>query len=145
MVGNDAIRRVAQLGVLLAELARVCRSARDLLDLCEDRHEDVRIVVGAHVLEDRDETLEAHAGVDVLSGKVQLARRLAVELHEHQVPDLKHVRVIHVHQIRRVATADAIVVKFEHGPHGPVSPISQKLSLALPGSTLSSGRYLSQN
>lgn len=28
----------------------------------------------------------------------------------------------------------------EHGPHGPVSPISQKLSLNDPGSTRSAGR-----
>ena len=33
----------------------------------------------------------------------------------------------------------------EHGPHGPVSPISQKLSFALPGRTRSGGRYCSHS
>ena len=39
------------------------------------------------------------------------ARRLAVVLHEDEVPQLKHVRVVLVHQRRRVAPADQVVVQ----------------------------------
>jgi hypothetical protein len=58
---------------------------------------------------------------------------LALELHEHVVPDLDHLRVVVVHQLAAgllrllfgVRTSTWISVQ---GPQGPVSPISQKLS-----------------
>ena len=80
------------------------------------------------------EAAEAHAGVDNLGGKsFQAAVRLAVELHEHEVPDFKEAVA--------VALADAAVraaghvrplieVDFRTGPQGPVSPMLQKLSLS---------------
>ena len=71
----------------------------------------VRASGGRARLQDRDEALEAHACIDGLGGeRPQFAARLAVELHEHQVPHLEHVRVVHVHQGRGVAAADAVVV-----------------------------------
>ena len=51
-----------------------------------------------------DEALKAHARVDVLGREFhQLAVGHAVVLHEHEVPDLDHLRVVHVDE---VATRD---------------------------------------
>ena len=41
---------------------------------------------------------------------LERAVRLAVKLHEHQVPDLEDVRVVLVDQLRHLAAADAVVV-----------------------------------
>ena len=75
---------------------------------------------GGSRLQDRDEALEAHARVDGLGGeRPELAARLAVELHEHQIPHLEHVGVVHVHQARGVAAADAVVVDLRARPARP--------------------------
>ena len=51
--------------------------------------EEVDLVVGVHVLQHRRQPLEAHAGVDRrLRQRVQHALVVAVELHEHEIPDL---------------------------------------------------------
>ncbi len=64
------------------------------------RPEHVRIVVGANGLDGHVEALKAHARVHVLGGEAeQGAVGQAVKLHEHQVPDLHHLRVIPVHQV----------------------------------------------
>ena len=91
------------------------------VDGIEEGHEHVRVVVGhlaygsgravAGTLQNGSQALEAHARVHVLGGKgVKLARLVARELHEHQVPDLDHVRIVLVHQRGSIAIADAIVV-----------------------------------
>lgn len=50
---------------------------------------------------------------------MSLCDRLSpVELDEHQVPDLQHVRVIHVHQVGGVSPADAVVVDLAAGATG---------------------------
>mmetsp|Transcript_6447 Transcript_6447/g.19110 ORF Transcript_6447/g.19110 Transcript_6447/m.19110 type:complete len:1096 (+) Transcript_6447:257-3544(+) len=120
VVGDDAVRRVHPVSVVHGpELAGVGARARLLLDGGEDGLEDVSVVVGAHVLEHGDEALEAHARVDVLGGQgPQLPRGLAVELDENEVPDLEHVRVVHVDETRGVAPADAVVVDLGAGPAG---------------------------
>ena len=60
-------------------------------------------------LDDRDESLEAHATVDVLLGqRLEAAVGLAVELHEDQVPDLQHVGIVLVDEVRRVAPSDPV-------------------------------------
>ena len=63
---------------------RVCRygsECGDGLDLRKDGGEDVGVVVGAHVLQDGDEPLEAHARVDRLCG--QRAEQPARLRHAH--------------------------------------------------------------
>ena len=42
--------------------------------------------------------------------RVQSARGIAGELHEHQVPDLQHVGVVLVDEISGVAASDSVVV-----------------------------------
>ncbi len=73
---------------LLAELRGVL-VARQLAGRPDDRHEQVGVVVAALVLEDGDDPLQAGTGIDVLGGqRHEIARRLAVELDEDEVPQL---------------------------------------------------------
>lgn len=43
---------------------------------------------------------------------------LPVELDEHQVPDLQHIGIIHVHQVRGVSPSDAVIVDLAAGAAG---------------------------
>ena len=55
----------------------------------DQRLEDVDLVIAVHVLKDRGQPLQAHAGVDARRRQVlHAAVGLHVELHEHMVPDL---------------------------------------------------------
>ena len=69
MVRHNAVRSVDAVLVLLAELARIWAHAGELLDALEDRRKHIRVVVGALVLHDGYQSLEAHARVDVLRGE----------------------------------------------------------------------------
>ena len=63
-------------------------------------------------LDDGDESLEAHSAVDVLLGeRLEAAVGLAVELHEHEVPDLQNVGVVLVDEVRRVAPSDTVTTR----------------------------------
>jgi hypothetical protein len=60
-----------------------------LLRRRQQGHEQVDLVVRVHVLQHRRQPLQAHAGVDARLGQlVHHPRLVAVELHEHVVPDL---------------------------------------------------------
>lgn len=90
VVGDDAVGGVDSVDILLAELAGVRASVGELLDAGEEGEEDVGVVVGSLVLEDRDETLESHSSVDVLGRKcAEGVVGLAVVLDEDEVPDLQ--------------------------------------------------------
>lgn len=92
MIRHDAIRRIDPIHVLLAQLARVSSCAGELLNLGKERHEHVGVVVGAFVLQDGNESLEAHTRVDVLRGKRSKGGvRLAVVLNEDEVPHLEPI------------------------------------------------------
>jgi hypothetical protein len=113
VVRDDAVRGVDAVGVFVAEAALVGAHARKLVYFVEDGGEDVGVVVGAPVLDDGDEALEAHAGVDVLGGEgTERAVVLAVELDEDVVPDLEDIGVVLVDEVRRVSAADAVKVDF---------------------------------
>ncbi len=74
--------------------------ARDALYLADDGLEDVGVVVGVLALEGAHQALESHTGVDDVHRELlERAVGLAVELHEHEVPDLNHLGVVHVHQL----------------------------------------------
>ena len=84
MVRDDAEGIVG----LIAELRGVL-VARHLARGLDDRHEQVGVVVAVLVLEDGDDPLQAGARVDVPGGqRHEVARRLAVELDEDEVPQL---------------------------------------------------------
>ena len=66
----------------------------------DKRLEDVGVVVGGLALHHHAETLETHAGIDMLGlERLELARCEAVELHEHEVPDFDDERVVLVDQL----------------------------------------------
>jgi len=70
---------------------RVVAGAADLARRLDQRAEDVDVEVRLDALHHRGHPLEAHARVDVLAGQrleVVGRRTDAVELREHQVPDL---------------------------------------------------------
>ncbi len=119
MVGEDAVGGVDVALVLGAELAAVLPGTGKFVDRVEVGAEEVGVVVGADVVQDRDEALEAHAGVDVLVGQgAEGAVGLAVELDEDEVPDLEDIGVVLVDQVGGFAPADAVEVDLGAGAAG---------------------------
>ena len=60
------------------------------LDVGDERPEEIRVEVRGLPLDDGGDPLEAHASVDRgLGERREPARGVAVELHEHEVPDLE--------------------------------------------------------
>ena len=107
VIGHHAIGDVD----VVLQLAAVGARAGGLLDGREQRRPQIGVVVAALVLQHADQALEAHARVHMLRGqRLQRAALLAVELDEHQVPDLQHIGVAAVHLLGGVAPADAIEV-----------------------------------
>ena len=83
VVGDHAHRHV------VVGLPAVAPAAA-LLDRGDERREDVGLVVGELPLGHGRDALEAHAGVDAGRRQgLEPAARVAVELHEDQVPDLE--------------------------------------------------------
>ncbi len=83
VVGNDPGRHVRRLHRALV------LAAGELADGLEQRLEQVRVVIRQRALHDRRDPLEAHARVDGRGRQRHEALvGLAVELHEHVVPDL---------------------------------------------------------
>ncbi len=79
----------------------------------DDGAEDVDVEVRPHALHGRRHPLQAHAGVDVVLRQwLQLARPHAVELREHEVPDLDFLDAVAVVENLRAGAAHAV---------GPVS------------------------
>ena len=62
----------------------------------------------------------------------KLAAFETIELDKHIVPDLKHIRIIHVHQMRRVATTDAIIMQLRARPTRPSVTHLPKIVLHIP-------------
>ena len=82
MVGDDAQRHVGLVGFLVMR-------AGDLGDLVGDVHDGVDVEERRDVLAHAGQTLEAHAGVDVLLLELGIvAVAVVVELGEDDVPDL---------------------------------------------------------
>ena len=75
--------------------------------------EQVDFVVAVHVLQHGGQALHAHAGVDArLRQLVHVARFVAVELHEHQVPDFDEAVAVFVGRAWRAARdVGAVVVE----------------------------------
>ena len=62
-------------------------SAGDLTDVLDQPHHNVGVIIARLALHYRGEAFESHAGVDARAGQgSHLARLVAFELHEHQVP-----------------------------------------------------------
>lgn len=69
VVSEDTVGHVDAVDVLGTNLARVRASTGALLDGLKEVREQVRVVVGHLVLEDRRQALETHAGIDALCGE----------------------------------------------------------------------------
>ena len=111
VISNDTVGSINSINIVLSVLVSVLASLGNLLDLLEERVENIGIVVGSLILKDRDETLETHTSIDVLGREsLQGAILLAIVLHENVVPDLKHVWIIHVDEVGSVAATDSVVV-----------------------------------
>lgn len=143
MIRNDTIGSVDTIDILGAKLALVRTNACQLVDLLEDGGKDIGIVVGASVLNDRDKSLETHAGVNMLRWqRFEGGIRFTVKLDKHIVPNLEDVRIILIDKMGSMTSANAIVMNLTvsrlnaaivneaeiraclQGPHGPVAPIS---------------------
>ncbi len=93
MVGDDVERRRRQ----IARLRHGGGGPDQVL-------EQIDLIIAVHVLQHRGEALEAHAGIDAGLGQWrQPALRIAIELHEHQVPDLDVAVALRFGRARRSA------------------------------------------
>ena len=117
--------------------------AAQFFHLVEDRAKNIGLVIRnragkigeiLRALDDRCHALETHPGIDVtLRQRRKRSVRIRVELDENQIPNLDAPRIVFVHQRSRVSPSGVrSTCNSEHGPHGPVSPIIQKLSFLLP-------------
>ena len=67
---GSSIRHVLEgLLIVATDLASVRLNSGELVDLVEERSEDIGVVVGHLALKDTGDTLEAHACIDVASGQ----------------------------------------------------------------------------
>ena len=104
--GTDMVRNHAHsdIGLLIYSVF----ASADSADFLEHRLEHIRVVIRGLALYRTNQTLEAHTGVNHLHRqRLQRTVRLAVVLHEHDVPNLNHLRMIFVHQF---ATGDAVTL-----------------------------------
>ncbi len=86
--GAEVIRDDAHRDVCRLLERRAVSPAGAIADGGQDGREEVRVVVGELALDDGRDALEAHARVDRRRGQGnERSIRLAVELHEHVVPD----------------------------------------------------------
>lgn len=109
VIGQDSVGGIESVLVVLAELARVGSSAGHLLDLVKVGLEDVGVVVGFHVLQARDESLEPHPGVDMLSGEgSETPVVFSVVGHEDVVPHFEDVGVVLVDEMSGVSASDSV-------------------------------------
>jgi hypothetical protein len=117
VVGDDAVRRVDAVLVFLAQFTGIRSRSRELLDLGKERSKHVRVVIAGTVLKNRDETLEAHAGVDVFGGQIaELAIRFAVVLDKDNVPDFENKGIVLVDEMCGIPASDAVVMDFAVPP-----------------------------
>ena len=126
--GADVIRDHPVGGGELA--GRVVGPLDECADGVEQRHEEIGVVVGLDALHDGGDAFEPGAGVDGGAGqRFELPRRIAVELHEDEIPDLDDVVALAVDErrsARRQRVGTTVEVDLGARPagsglaHGPV-------------------------
>ena len=99
MIGNHAIGDDVRIPLFVG-------MAGKLLRLFDNRHKEVSLIVGLHALQNRQNSLQAHAGIDpgrwqrlVPLAAVFRVGLTAVELHKDQIPDFQ----------------EAVVLRLQHG------------------------------
>ena len=142
MISNDSICHVHFIGVFIAHFAGVgsCTGSLDmtiedrpllsssyLFNGSKDRHENIRIIIRALVLNHRCQPFEAHAGINMLRWQftqktiffakkhslVSLERSehegvLPIELNEDKIPDFQDIRIVMIDQMSSISATDAI-------------------------------------
>ena len=105
MVGNDTQRRRRQIG----DAGLACGGCNQLL-------KKIDLVIAVHALQHCGDALQAHAGVDAgpRQGR-ELARDIAFELHEDQVPDLDVAITVFVGTAGRAAGNIRAVIEKDLG------------------------------
>ncbi|KAG0924107.1 hypothetical protein G6F32_014040 [Rhizopus arrhizus] len=102
VIGDHAQRLVLQVG-----------RTGQLRRLADQRLEQVDLIVGMHVLQDRRQALQAHAGIDTGARQARhVAGGVALELHEHQVPDFDEAVAVLIRGARGAA-GDMVAVVVE--------------------------------
>ena len=103
VVGNhthgdvDLLLLVGTLTILSGRCGEAVFLSGKVLNLLDDRLEDVRVVVGVLALQHTYESLKAHTCIDDVHRQwLQASVGLAVELHEDDVPNLDDLRVVFV-------------------------------------------------
>ena len=99
--GNvDLLLLVGTLSVGTGGCGEAIFKAGEHFYLCDNRLEDVCVIVGVLSLQHAHQTLESHAGVDDVHGEgLQTAVSLSVVLHEDDVPDFNHLRIVLVDEL----------------------------------------------
>mmetsp|Transcript_48034 Transcript_48034/g.94876 ORF Transcript_48034/g.94876 Transcript_48034/m.94876 type:complete len:315 (-) Transcript_48034:706-1650(-) len=112
MISHDSVCHVNTVRVLFSHLSGVRTEAwNHFLNLLKNGAENIRVVVAAHVLENGDQSLETHSGVNGPEREFgQASVVIPVVLHEHKVPDLKYVRIVGVHQRGGISAPDSVEV-----------------------------------
>lgn len=113
MVSNNAVGSVDAIDVFCAELVSVWACTAKLLNLVHDWVEDVCIIVGQLVLEDRDDTFETHASVHVFGWeRFQGSIFFAVKLDKDIIPDFDDCWVVTVDEMGNLTTTYPINMYF---------------------------------
>ena len=127
VVGDDAQGHVAL-------VADAVGRAGELGDLVRDVHHGIDLEQAAHVLAHHGQTLQAHAGVDVLLGQLGvIAEAVVVELAEHVVPDLDVAVAVAAHGAVGLAAAvllAAVIVDLGAGAAGAGAVLPEVVLLA---------------
>ena len=130
--GPDVVGNDPQGHVHLDALAIAC--AGDLRDLVGNVHNGVHIEEAVHILAHNGQTLQAHAGVDVLVGKLRVvALAIVIELGEHVVPDFHIPVAVAAHGAAGLSAAvllAAVVVDLTAGAAGAGAVLPEVVLLA---------------
>ncbi|TFA98277.1 hypothetical protein CCMA1212_009972 [Trichoderma ghanense] len=111
VVCDNSVGGINTICVVGAVLVGIGSGASNLLNLLEERREAIGGIVGGGVLQRRDQTLEAHTGIDVLGRQgLEASVLLSVELHENEVPDLDNHGIVHVDETGSIASSNLVVV-----------------------------------
>ena len=143
MVGDDTVRGVDPVHVIIPELSCIWSDTGQFLNLRENGHENICVVVGSLSLDNRDKPFETHPSINMLRRQwLERPVFFAVELNKDVIPNLQNIWVVLVDSMGCITTAYSIKMDFTvsklvfnkldpkrkvfylHGPQGPVAPIS---------------------
>jgi len=113
MISDDTVSSINAIDILCTKLASIRTCTTKFLDLDHDRVKDVCIIIGQPVLEDRDDTFEAHASVHVFRRKrFKGSVFLTVELDKDVVPYFDNCWVVAVDKMGDLTTTYSIDMYF---------------------------------